>query len=223
MARTIDLEHRADLAARAFEVIRARGVHRTSMSDLATALGIKRPTLYFYFRDLGAVFEAVLDATQRAYLGFVGGHVAGVAHPIDLLATVLRASAEFHRTQRDRIVVLFQLWAAGGADAESVLARNREFTEPFRRHLVQELARGVASGEVAPCEPDRIVDLALAVLDGALVHQITRAVPATGLVDEFERRVLTPLRVAPAPPSGRARPRVSRAVPRRRPATRSRA
>ena len=115
MARTVDLERRADLATRAFEVIRARGVHRTTMSDLAAALGLKRPTLYFYFRDLGAVFEAVHEATQRAYLTHVTARLAGVAHPIDLLIAVLRSTSEFHRAERERIVALFQLWAVGGA------------------------------------------------------------------------------------------------------------
>ena len=64
MARTPDLARRAELARAAFEVLRTRGV-QTSMRELADALGVKRPTLYFYFPDLGAVFESVLDETYR--------------------------------------------------------------------------------------------------------------------------------------------------------------
>ena len=61
MPRRPDLARRAELAHAAFEVLRARGM-QTSMRELADALGVKRPTLYFYFPDLGAVFETVLDA-----------------------------------------------------------------------------------------------------------------------------------------------------------------
>ncbi|MCE9573355.1 MAG: TetR/AcrR family transcriptional regulator [Deltaproteobacteria bacterium] len=216
MARTLDLERRADLATRAFEVIRARGVHRTTMSDLAAALGLKRPTLYFYFRDLGAVFEAVHEATQRAYLTHVTARLAGVAHPIDLLIAVLRSTSEFHRAERERIVALFQLWAVGGADADQVLARNREFTDPFRAQLIRAVARGLETGAVAPCDPERIVDLTLAVLDGGLVQHITRTAPTTAIIDEYVLRVLAPLR-RPRAARPATRPRTRPRTPRSRP------
>jgi TetR/AcrR family transcriptional regulator, cholesterol catabolism regulator len=194
MARAPDLAHRAQLAARAFDVIRARGVHRTSMSDLAAELGIKRPTLYFYFKDLGAVFEAVLEETQRLYFSHVSARVAGVAHPIDLLGAVLRATLDFHQGRRERIVLLFQLWAVGGNDPERVIAKNRELIDPMRALLVRQVEAGVAGGQVGPCDPTRLVDLVLSVLDGALVHEVIRTQSALPIIDEFERRVLAPLR-----------------------------
>ena len=60
MPRRPDLARRSDLARAAFDVLQNRGM-QTSMRELADALGVKRPTLYFYFPDLGAVFETVLD------------------------------------------------------------------------------------------------------------------------------------------------------------------
>jgi len=194
MPRPPDLARRAQLAARAFEVIRARGVHRTTMSDLAAALGIKRPTLYFYFKDLGAVFEAVLDETQRLYLAHITAHAAVAGHPLDLLAIVMRATIEFHQGKRDRIVLLFQLWAVGGADPDRVLARNRELIDPMRALLVKQIEAGVTRGQIAACDPAQLVELTLAVLDGALVHEVTRSSSALPIIDEFERRVLAPLR-----------------------------
>jgi AcrR family transcriptional regulator len=193
MARPPDLVHRAALAARAFEVLRARGV-RTSMSDLAAALGIKRPTLYFYFKDQGAVLEAVLEETQRHYFAHVSGKVASIAHPIDQLAAVLRVTLEFHQSRRDRVALLFQLWAVGGDDPARILAKNRELTDPMRAIVVRQIEAGVADGRIAPCDPARLVDLALAVLDGALVHEVTRGASALPIIDDFERRVLAPLR-----------------------------
>jgi AcrR family transcriptional regulator len=196
--RPPDLARRAELAAKAFDVIRTRGVHRTTMSDLAAELGLKRPTLYFYFKDLGAVFDAVLEDTQKTFFAYVSAEVAGVAHPIDLLAAVMRATIEFHQGRRDRIVLLFQLWAAGGNDPERVIAKNRELVDPMRALIVRQVEAGVADGRIAPCDPVRLVDLAMTVLDGSLVHEVMRSASALPLVDEFERRVLTPLRRARA-------------------------
>jgi AcrR family transcriptional regulator len=204
MARPPDLARRAQLASRAFDVIRARGATRTTMSDLAAGLGLKRPTLYFYFKDLGAVFEAVLEETQRLYAAHVGARVAGIAHPIDLLGAVMRATLDFHQGRRERIVLLFQLWSVGGNDPERVIAKNRELIDPLRALIVRQIEAGVASGQVGPCDPARLVDLALAVLDGALVHEVIRSASALPIVDDFERRVLAPLRRGGRP---RARPR----------------
>jgi AcrR family transcriptional regulator len=194
MARKLDHTRRAELAARAFEAIRARGVHRITMSDLAADLGLKRPTLYFYFRDLGAVFDAALDDTHRRWAAHVMSRVTGIDHPVDLLAEVVRATVSFHQGQRDRIVLLFQLWAVGGRDPETVIARGRQLAEPLRAYLVDRITDGVSRGLVGPCEPAVIVDLVLTVLDGALVQEVTRNVQVSAIVDELERRVLAPLR-----------------------------
>jgi TetR/AcrR family transcriptional regulator len=194
MARKLDQTRRAELAARAFEAIRARGVHRITMSDLAADLGLKRPTLYFYFRDLGAIFDAALDDTHRRWAAHVMSRVTGIDHPIDLLAEVVRATASFHQGQRDRIVLLLQLWAVGGRDAEKIIERGRALSEPLRAYLVDRVADGVTRGLVGPCEPASIVDLVLTVLDGAIVQEVTRAAPVTSVVEELERRVLAPLR-----------------------------
>lgn len=61
MARTVDHKKREEIAQAAFALIRAQGVQSTSMTDIARALGMKRPTLYWYFKDLAAIFEAVLQ------------------------------------------------------------------------------------------------------------------------------------------------------------------
>jgi AcrR family transcriptional regulator len=165
------------------------------MSDLAAALGVKRPTLYFYFRDLGGVFDVVFEDAQRRYLEHVAGRLAGVDHPIDQLATLARATAEHHAGQRDRVVLLFQLWAVGGADPERVIARNRELVEPTRRAMVARVAAGIARGEVAPCDPERLVDLVLATVDGTMVAQVTRHAAAGPIVEELIARVLEPVRL----------------------------
>ena len=86
------------------------------MRELADALGVKRPTLYFYFPDLGAVFETVLDQTYRALAELVVARRAAVDHPLDRLRAVVDATLAFHRERPQLIGGLFQLWAIGGRD-----------------------------------------------------------------------------------------------------------
>ena len=194
MPRRPDLARRADLARAAFEVLRTRGM-QTSMRELADALGVKRPTLYFYFPDLGAVFESVLDQTYQSLAETVMTRAAKYDHPLDRLRAVVDATLAFHRERPQLIGGLFQLWAIGGRDFSVVLDRERRVVVAARDALVADLRGGVARKEVKPCDPERIVDLVLAVVDGVLVHHVLGIARSQDyVIDDLAALVLEPLR-----------------------------
>jgi len=200
MPRRPDLARRAELARAAFDVLRVRGM-QTSMRELADALGIKRPTLYFYFPDLGAVFETVLEEMYRALTEAVVARVAMHAHPIDRLRAVIDATLAFHRERPQLIGGLFQLWALGGRDLSVVLERERRGVLAARDLMIAELRAGIAHKDVRPCEPERVIDLVLAFIEGAVVHHVIGigrpgdAAAVEHTIDELALRVLEPLRV----------------------------
>jgi AcrR family transcriptional regulator len=187
------MTRRAELARAAFEVLRTRGM-QTSMRELADALGVKRPTLYFYFPDLGTVFETVLEETYRALAEAVIARTRTVDHPLDRLLAVVDATLAFHRERPQLIGGLFQLWAIGGRDFASVLERERLIVVAARDALVADLRAGIARREVKPCEPERVVELILAVVDGVLVHHVLGIARADDVVTELAARVIEPLR-----------------------------
>jgi AcrR family transcriptional regulator len=193
MPRRPDLARRQELAASAFEVLRTRGM-QTSMRELADALGVKRPTLYFYFPDVGAVFETVLDQTYAALTELVIARVRNVDHPLDRLRAVVDATIAFHRERPQLIGGLFQLWAMGGRDFQTVLERERRAVLVARDALVADLRAGIAKKQVRACEPERIVDLVLAVVDGVLVHHVIGIARPDGVIEELAARIIEPLR-----------------------------
>lgn len=195
MARPVDTERRAELARRAIEVLRERGVRRTTMSELAEALGVKRPTLYFYFRDLTGLLYAAIEQEYRTWFAMVSERVVGIEHPILAIGELCRTTVEHNRGRRDLVLVLFQLWAAGDAEPEELLRRSRAVTAPLRGELVNRVRAGIEKKTVAPCDPERIVDLVLAVLDGTLVQEVTRGVSGAAVVEELWARVLAPLMI----------------------------
>jgi len=193
MPRRPDLARRAELARAAFEVLHARGM-QTSMRELADALGVKRPTLYFYFPDLGAVFEAVLDQMYQSLAETVLARVREHAHPIDRLRAAIDATLEFHRQRPQLVAGLLQLWALGGHDLSTVLERERRGVLAARDALIADLRGGIARKEVRRCNPERVVDLVLAFLEGAVVHHVLGIARNDDTTDELARRVLDPLR-----------------------------
>lgn len=193
MPRRPDLARRAELAQAAFDVLRTRGV-QTSMRELADALGVKRPTLYFYFPDLGSVFETVLDQTYQALAELVMRRIEMVDHPLDRLRAVVDATIDFHRERPQLIGGLFQLWAVGGRDFASVLDRERRVVVAARDALVADVRAGIARREVLPCDAERVVDLVLAVVDGVLVHHVLGIARPDGVIEELAARIIEPLR-----------------------------
>src|SRR5262249_17396087 len=163
-----DLARRNELARAAFDVLCARGT-QTSMRELADAIGVKRPTLYFYFPDLGAVFETVLDQTYVALSEAVIGELRGIDHPLDRVRAVIDTTLAFHRDQPHLMEGLLQLWALGGRDLASVLDRERRVVVAARDALVADLRHGIALRQVRACDPERVVDLVLATIEGLLV------------------------------------------------------
>ncbi len=168
---------------------------QTSMRELADALGIKRPTLYFYFPDLGAVFESVLDQTNQALAESVIAKTRNIAHPLDRLRAMVDVVVAFHRERPELIGGLFQLWAVGGRDFTSVLDRERRIVLAVRDALIADLRAGIAAKQVRPCAPERIVTLVLAVLDGVLVHHVLGMAHADDVIAEMTTRILEPLRM----------------------------
>jgi AcrR family transcriptional regulator len=193
MPRRPDLARREKLASAAFEVLRTRGV-QTSMRELADALGVKRPTLYFYFPDLGSVFESVLDQTYQQLAEVVMARVRAQTHPLDRLRAVVEATIDFHRERPQLISGLLQLWSVAGRDFAYVLDRERRIGETSREALIADLRAGIARKEVVPCDPERIVSLVLAVVSGVLVHQVLGIARPDGVTEELADRIIDPLR-----------------------------
>lgn len=193
MPRRPDLHRRAELARAAFEVLRTRGV-QTSMRELAEALGVKRPTLYFYFPDVGSVFEAVLEQTYAAHTELVLERMKATDSPLDRLRALIDVTIAFHRERPQLIGGLFQLWAVAGHDVASVIEKGRRMVTASRDALVADLNAGIARKDVLPCEPERVVDLVLSVLDGVLVHHVLGIARPDGVIEELYDRVIEPLR-----------------------------
>jgi len=193
MPRRPDLARRAELATAAFEVLRTRGV-QTSMRELADALGVKRPTLYFYFPDLGAVFESVLDQMYRELAERVIARIREADNPLDRLEAVLDTTIEFHRERPQLIGGLIQLWSVSGRDFAKLRDRESRIIETSRAALVADLRAGIAKKEVMPCDPERVVGLVLSVISGVLVHHVLGIARPEGVLDELAMRVIEPLR-----------------------------
>jgi len=217
VGRPVSLKRRKELALAAFEVIRARGRYGITMSELAENLGMKRPTLYWYFRDLGHVFETVLEHTLERQKSFLLNRLQGLTngsdgdlhpsateprtavmgpHPVDLLMAYAEAIWDFFAAEGPYLLQLVSFWGQtiGGEPGRVIEVTQRQFL-PLWHMAVTELERGIADERVAPCDAAAVVDLISSVIDGALIHRIVRGMPMKPVRDLLWSAVLGPLRI----------------------------
>ncbi len=187
MARTTNHERHKDLARRGFAEINRRGLHNITMSDLATALGVKRPTLYWYFDSPADIIRTVGDGLIEQRTAYVADRLEGVVHPLERVATWMRAVVDFHCDQPELVAALTHRWSSASVEM-------RKAHHAMRETITDWLQDGVDQGKILPCMTHEIADLCAATLDGALVQLMVGTGQPSTAVDRFCEKVLEPLR-----------------------------
>lgn len=173
MPRPPEPERRRELAQRAIEVLEREGIG-LSMTALADALSVKRPTLLYHFPSKAEILEDALLALLTEQAVFVLAEVDRHEHPIDRLFAQLRAVHAFHRGREARLVFLTQAIAAtSGGRLSTLVETGGRILEAHRADTVARLRAGMASGSVAPCDPEALVACMRALTEGLIVQLVT--------------------------------------------------
>lgn len=197
MARPVDLERRREIALSALDILRAQGLQQATMSGLAKALGLKRPTLYFYFPSIPDLFLALVDIHREQEVEFVAARLQGHEHPIDAMFAFLRAEHDFvvEKGLDDFMLLMASFWASGsGDDRERFRQRVLQDLLPARQLFTALLMQGMATGQIAPCDAEALVDMVFCLQDGILVQGGLRDLDAERVFKLMEG-LLEPLRL----------------------------
>lgn len=191
--RPMDHKKRLEIAERAFEVLLENGIQKTTMSHLAKALGMKRPTLYWYFPSLDSLFDTVTAGVEERLLQQVASAMAAESHPIDQLIAVLKTVTAYYETQQHTLRGLVQLWAVRQQSNQSI----HQKVQIQHLFLTEVVRHGIAAGQVRPCNPDALVETVLTVVDGSVFRQVIAGTDPTISAQFIIEHVLEPLRATP--------------------------
>jgi len=195
MARPLDIQRRRTIAHEAFEVIKEQGVHKITMSHLAKALNMKRPTLYWYFPDVESVFEAVVDNIIHRVIIHTTEAMGRHSHPVDQLDAMLRAVVEFYMEHRTELMGMIQLWSVGSSNPERLVAHERELLKPQREFLVSLVQGGIDRGQIKPCDAGGLADTMITLIDGANFHRMAYNDDLSLMLNFVSTHILHPLRI----------------------------
>lgn len=131
---------RERLLRTAAEIFSRRGYRGTSMIDIATLMGLSKPTLYHYYRSkeelLVQLYENVLDES----LSSARQIVSDASTPREALHALIANRVAYTCEHRELLTVFFEEEAELPPElAESVLRRRREFEDIVTSVVVQVL------------------------------------------------------------------------------------
>jgi AcrR family transcriptional regulator len=187
-------------AARAFN---DKGFHNTSLDDIAAALGVSKPTVYYYVESK----EQLLFECFQAGLERIREGLGNVEHsPLsarERLAEVVRHYARAVASEFGWCMVRAEDQDLGPELSGRIKAMKAEIDRGMRRLLEQ----GIAEGSIEPCDT-KMTAFAMAGALNWIAHWYRENQPmsAAQLAEEFVAVFETGLRPRPRPASGPARP-----------------
>jgi AcrR family transcriptional regulator len=141
---------RLDIMNKAAELFDELGYHDTNMERIALAAGLKKPTLYHYFRSKSQILFFISD---RLVDQLTEQHVRRLATPMaadQMLLEMMADVLELMETHRGhvRVFLEFRRELPANQQADLLQKRNR-----YQAMLEEVLERGVAEGTFRQIDP----------------------------------------------------------------------
>jgi AcrR family transcriptional regulator len=196
--RDHDLKREAVIraAAQAFNV---RGYHNTSLDDIATALGVTKPTVYYYVTNKEQLlFECFRAGLQRIRDAFRDAAARTGRPARERLNEAVRGYAQAIASEYGWCMVRAHEHDLGPEMGRQVNALKSEIDQGMRRLLRD----GIADGSIGPCDP-KIAAFAMAGALNWIAHWYRENQPMTAaeVADAYVAFFENGLRPRPARPT----------------------
>lgn len=172
-----------------------RGFEATRVIDVAKLAGVSDAGLLHHFPTKLALFNAVVELREEAYIDVASGDIATVRDLFDAMIAAARRAAA------DPDLLRFRVMLAGSAviDAHPVAERLRNNFEASLRLFVPVVERGIREGEVAAGTDARQVVLEMLALNDGIRNQwailpdeVDFAAVFTAALEALYRRIQAP-------------------------------
>ncbi len=188
----------------AVQRIAREGIDDVRIARIAMDAGVSASLVHYHFASREALLaEALEHSYERAGALRIPDGEDGPLPPTLRLAAMIEQCLPAPGPVQDDFLLWMELWlrAARHPDLQPTGAR---LYAKMRDWIAEVLAEGVESGEFAACDPERVADRVLALVDGYGVRVVTEdpAIPLDRAREEIWAAVSLELGVDPVPPVG---------------------
>jgi AcrR family transcriptional regulator len=145
------------------DLMRENGVAALSLNEIARRLGMKTPSLYVYFENKMALYDALFLRGIQLFAGRMAA-VTGTSGPVmERLRRFMEEYMAFAIENADLYQLLFERPVPGFAPSEESMAASLAALQSAR----DQVAQAIQAGELATgLSPDAATDLAIAMSHG---------------------------------------------------------
>ena len=196
MARRADQERiaqkREQIAAQAGRLFAAQGYERTSVVEIATAVGISPASVFYYFNDKAALFRAVFERDLPAAEALIARH-ADAKEPVSAILDVLGELAK-DAIDPGASGMLVELLRRAEHDPDLIAVVGRT-SEVVRDGLAALIVRGIDDGDIDPAlDPIQTATWLQAIVDATYLN----ARPGYSPLPELQRTAMGYLTTFPS-------------------------
>lgn len=143
---------REKILAESARVFNRRGYHAATLDEIARAIGVTKPALYYYVKNKEDLLRQCHQKALDIAINAVRTAVAKAEAPDDQLRMVLTRYIEGMTDELSGFVVLLYEGALSPSLHKEILDQRDDY-EGMLRDIIQ---RGIASGRFVPCDPKLI-------------------------------------------------------------------
>lgn len=142
---TRNVKRRAEIARCAAEIFDRQGVSRTSLENIAAAIGVKREAVYYYYRDKSEILCEIIRPHSDALLcGMERLSALGLPATARLSLAISSHLERFNPTYVEMTVALREL---SGSNPAPGIVELRQVWKAYEQHWVEMFQQGQATGE----------------------------------------------------------------------------
>ena len=147
-------DRRVEIIRRAAEIFDSKGVAETSLQDIATAIGVRREAVYYYFRDKGEILCDIIRPQSEALLRGMEQLMALDVSPKVRLGLAISGHLERFNPHYIEMTVAFR--ELYGRSAMPGLVQLRRVWKSYEQRWVDLIAEGQRTGDFDPAQDPKM-------------------------------------------------------------------
>ena len=149
-----EVEFKATILNQAKKLFKIFGYEKLVMQDIARAVGKGRSTLYIYFKDKEAIFNAIIEEEILDYIANLSTELAKHDSAIEKLRAYVKIKFDFRHAKAAEYLMLTQEMVR----QPDILMKMRVFSDPPEtEHLAQIIRLGIKNENFAALSDEQIV------------------------------------------------------------------
>lgn len=148
------------------------GYSKATLDDIAEAIGMKKPSLYYYYKSKEVLFIEAFSKEWRESLSHIKRIADAESNPHDRLLLYMRSSLRYYQEIVTQHTISIRVLVETRATFQELFRESRAKEANYYATVIKE---GIEKGVFFPCEAERVGNAMMVVKDLIQFEEFQRA------------------------------------------------